>query len=61
MPLEVLSSIKGAESSEAVNELFKVIKEAVPETNKGDLFDKLENGAILFEELRDDTVKQSRK
>jgi Asp-tRNA(Asn)/Glu-tRNA(Gln) amidotransferase C subunit len=31
MPLDLLSSIKGASSSEAVTELFRVITKAVPE------------------------------
>lgn len=31
MPLDILSSIEGAEASEAVSKLFKVIKQAVPD------------------------------
>ena len=36
MPLDLLSSIKGARSSEAVEELFNVIRKAVP-TNESEI------------------------
>jgi len=72
MPLDLLSSIKGAGSSGAVNELFEVIKRAVPD-KKGDnapeekgeheadpqmapAKDADMDHAVFVESLREDTI-----
>ncbi|AWV97532.1 hypothetical protein [Arcticibacterium luteifluviistationis] len=54
MTLEVLSSIKGAESSEAVEKLFEVIKgaNATLDNTKG-------VSAVNLDKLRPDTVIES--
>lgn len=55
MPLDLLSSIKGARSSEAVNELFKVIKRAVPD-NQGIGRSDMVSNALSINELRSDEI-----
>ncbi|MBN2863448.1 MAG: hypothetical protein JXN62_09825 [Bacteroidales bacterium] len=55
MPLELLSSIKGAGSSEAVNELFNVIKKAVP-AEEGDNTPVTNVEAVSLEDLRSDSI-----
>jgi aspartyl/glutamyl-tRNA(Asn/Gln) amidotransferase C subunit len=55
MPLDLLSSIKGARSSEAINELFKVIMKAVPDNQRVDSFEVGAN-ALFVNELRNDEV-----
>lgn len=55
MPLDLLSSIKGAESSEAVNELFNVIRKAIPE-NQGRGRIDMDLSALSINELRSDEV-----
>ncbi len=57
MPLDLLSSIKGARSSEAVNELFNVIKRAVPDNPGMSIQDKDPN-AVSISELRSDEIKR---
>jgi Asp-tRNA(Asn)/Glu-tRNA(Gln) amidotransferase C subunit len=57
MPLDLLSSIKGARSSEAVNELFNVIKKAVPDNQEDTGPDPVEN-AVVIEDLRGDTIER---
>jgi len=54
MTLEVLSSIKGAESSEAVEKLFDVIKAA-----KTNLTNSQRIHAVGLEALREDIVIES--
>ena len=56
MTLEVLSSIKGAQSSEAVNELFEVIKKAVPLESKEGIEQSAVRNAVPLDNLRDDVV-----
>lgn len=56
MPLELLSSIRGASPSEAVEELFRVIRDAVPDdvdelSTKGDVA-----SAVSPEALRSDDI-----
>lgn len=58
MTLEVLSSIKGATSSEAVDELFKNIKNAHLGTDENNLLAENIHVASL-DDLRDDTVINS--
>ena len=57
MPLDLLASIKGARSSEAVNELFNVIKRALPE-NEGELTSDTEAEAVSLESLRSDKIER---
>jgi Asp-tRNA(Asn)/Glu-tRNA(Gln) amidotransferase C subunit len=59
MPLELLASIKGATSSEAVNELFDVIKNAIPEdpATSGNEERHL-TGGISLDDLRSDEVDE---
>lgn len=57
MPLDLLSSIKGAGSSDAVNELFNVIKKAVP-AREGDARFVSYVDAISMEDLRSDTIER---
>lgn len=55
MPLDLLSSIKGARSSEAIDELFNVIKKAVPE-NQAMESSIMPNNFASISELRSDEV-----
>jgi len=57
MPLELLSSIKGARSSEAVNELFNAIKRALPE-NEGDNITDAGVEAVSLDNLRSDSIER---
>jgi Asp-tRNA(Asn)/Glu-tRNA(Gln) amidotransferase C subunit len=57
MPLDLLSSIKGARSSEAVNELFNVIKKAVP-TKEVDITPETSVDAVSIEDLRSDSIER---
>ena len=54
MPLDLLASIKGAESSEAVEELFRVIREAVQEQEGTDILETDSQQAASLECLRSD-------
>lgn len=54
MTVDVLSSIKGAKPSAAVNELFDVIKNA--QTNNNNSFDNNHNNTVSVEALRPDVV-----
>jgi Asp-tRNA(Asn)/Glu-tRNA(Gln) amidotransferase C subunit len=59
MPLEILASIKNAEPSQSIEELFEIIDNALP----GDIKDMpLETRRVIVikvEDLRDDVVKES--
>ena len=57
MTVDILSSIKGAQPSEAVNKLFEVIKNAAPSADSS--FNKVINNAITLDDLRDDIVIES--
>jgi Asp-tRNA(Asn)/Glu-tRNA(Gln) amidotransferase C subunit len=57
MPLELLSSIKGARSSEAVNELFNVIRKAVP-AKEVDITPETMVDAVSLEDLRSDSIER---
>jgi Asp-tRNA(Asn)/Glu-tRNA(Gln) amidotransferase C subunit len=57
MPLDLLSSIKGARSSEAVKELFNVIKKAVP-AKEGDTTPETKLDAVSIEDLRSDNIER---
>jgi len=55
MPLDQLSSIEGARSSEAISKLFDVIREAIP-GNQGSLVDEPDVDVVSIENLRSDVV-----
>ena len=57
MTVDILSSIKGAQSSEAVNKLFEVIKNANPNNNNS--FINNHNYSVSLDDLRDDVVIES--
>ncbi|WP_242205959.1 Asp-tRNA(Asn)/Glu-tRNA(Gln) amidotransferase subunit GatC [Aestuariivivens insulae] len=57
MTVDVLSSIKGAQPSEAVNKLFEVIKNANPSNTN--TFNNKRNNGVSLNELRDDVVIES--
>lgn len=57
MTVDVLSSIKGAQPSEAVNKLFETIKNAHPANNNS--LNNVNHNAVSIHELRDDVVVES--
>lgn len=57
MTVDILSSIKGAQPSEAVNKLFDVIKNAQPTNNN--TFNNNHNNSVSIDDLRDDIVIES--
>lgn len=57
MTVDILSSIKGAQPSEAVNKLFEAIKNANSTNNNS--FNKNHNNAVSLDDLRDDVVINS--
>ena len=57
MTVDILSSIKGAQPSEAVNKLFEVIKNA--NTTNNNTFNNNNNYAVSLDHLRDDVVIDS--
>lgn len=56
MTVDVLSSIKGAKSSEAVNQLFDVIKNANQQNN---LLNTVNTKAVTLDDLREDVAIDS--
>ena len=58
MPLDLLSSIKGASSSEAVSELFKVISKAVPEQIRKNKEQPGKDLVVKVESLRSDELRE---
>jgi len=57
MTVDILSSIKGAQPSEAVNKLFEVIKNA--NTTNNNAFNNNHDHAVSLDNLRDDVVIDS--
>ena len=57
MTVDILSSIKGAQPSEAVNKLFEVIKNA--NTTNNNTFNNNHDHAVSLDYLRDDVVIDS--
>ena len=57
MTVDILSSIKGAEPSEAVNKLFDVIKNA--QTTNNNSLNNVNNNSVSLNDLRDDVVVES--
>ena len=56
MTVDILSSIKGAKPSEAVNQLFEVIKSANTNNNTSN---NIPVNAVSLNDLREDVVSQS--
>ena len=56
MTVDILSSIKGAQSSDSVGKLFEVIKNANKTNNS---FNKNHNKAVFLDDLREDIVINS--
>ncbi len=59
MTLEVLSSIKGAKSSGAVDELFHAIKKASSVSNGNTILNINESNAVSLDDLRSDEIVNS--
>ena len=57
MTVDILSSIKGAQPSEAVDKLFDVIKNAQPNNNNS--FNNVNQNAVSLNDLREDVVVKS--
>lgn len=57
MTVDILSSIKGAQPSESVNQLFDVIKNAVPSNNNP--ANNVNHNAVFLSDLREDVVVES--
>jgi len=56
MPLELLSGIRGALPSESVEQLFRVIREAVPDGVEDPSTGRDLSGAVSLEVLRSDDI-----
>ena len=61
MTLEVLASIKGAEASDAVAELFDHVKSALSGMDSSDTTDIFSEQMVPLDKLREDTVIKSTK
>lgn len=57
MTVDVLSSIKGAQPSESVNQLFEVIKNANPSDSNS--FNNVNHNCVSLNDLREDVVIES--
>ncbi len=57
MTVDILSSIKGAQPSESVNQLFDVIKNAVPSNNNA--ANNVNRNCVCVNGLREDVVIES--
>ena len=57
MTVDILSSIKGAQPSESVNQLFDVIKNAVPSNNNS--LNNVNYNCVSVSNLREDVVIES--
>jgi len=57
MTVDILSSIKGAQPSEAVDKLFDVIKNAQPTNNNS--LNNVNNNCVSVNNLREDVVIES--
>lgn len=58
MTVDILSSIKGAQPSESVNQLFDVIKNAIP-TNNNNTANTVNRNCVSVNNLREDVVIES--
>jgi Asp-tRNA(Asn)/Glu-tRNA(Gln) amidotransferase C subunit len=59
MSLELLSSIKGARQSDAIAELFRVIRDAFPDNENAGSIAEAGESTIYFENLRNDIIIES--
>jgi len=57
--LEMLTNIKGATSSEAIEQLFDTLRNATTEKGKDDEINLLARNAISTEELREDVAVET--
>jgi Asp-tRNA(Asn)/Glu-tRNA(Gln) amidotransferase C subunit len=57
MTVDILSSIKGAKPSESVNQLFEVIKNAIPSNDNA--VNNLNSNCLSVNDLREDVVVES--
>ena len=57
MTVDILSSIKGAQPSESVNQLFDVIKNAIPTNNT--TLNNVNHNCVSLNDLREDVVIES--
>jgi Asp-tRNA(Asn)/Glu-tRNA(Gln) amidotransferase C subunit len=57
MTVDILSSIKGAQPSESVNQLFEVIKNAIP--SNANTPNKVNHNCLSVNDLREDIVIES--
>ena len=57
MTVDILSSIKGAQPSESVNQLFEVIKNAIPSNDNA--ANHVNYNCVSVSNLRDDVVIES--
>ena len=57
MTVDILSSIKGAQPSESVNQLFDVIKNAVP--SNATTLNNVNHNCVSVSNLREDVVIES--
>ena len=57
MTVDVLSSIKGAQPSESVNQLFEVIKNAIPSNNNAS--NNVNHNCVSLSDLREAVVIES--
>jgi Asp-tRNA(Asn)/Glu-tRNA(Gln) amidotransferase C subunit len=57
MTVDILSSIKGAQPSESVNQLFEVIKNAIPSNTNA--VNNVNHNCVSVSNLREDVVVDS--
>lgn len=57
MTVDILSSIKGSQPSESVNQLFEVIKNAIPSNNNAS--NNVNHNCLSVSDLREDVVVES--
>ncbi|QBN20666.1 aspartyl/glutamyl-tRNA amidotransferase subunit C [Flavobacterium nackdongense] len=57
MTVDILSSIKGAQPSESVNQLFEVIKNAIP--SNATTANAVNSNCVSVNDLREDVVVES--
>ena len=57
MTVDILSSIKGAKPSESVNQLFEVIKNAIPSNENA--VNNVNHNCVSVNNLREDVVFES--
>ena len=57
MTVDILSSIKGAQPSESVNQLFEVIKNAIP--SNSNTANNVNSNCVSVSSLREDVVVES--